>query len=144
MVKRKNKEVEKKNWKKELSRDFLALGSLVFYILVIARAIIKPYRPFVDQLIIAGILLIFIGFIFRRHEWNEGGYIGRGLVLVVFTILFYEDKIFTGFAIAAMIGLIYSSYNLNKSWKNILRGLLIGSICSVVSYCLVRNLVGIY
>ena len=52
----------KKNWKKETARDFLGLSSIIFFLLVVARALIKPYRPFVDQMIIAGIVLLIISF----------------------------------------------------------------------------------
>jgi hypothetical protein len=54
------------DWKKKWARDFLALGSWVFFILVLARALIKPYRPLVDQVFIAGVVLVIAVFILKH------------------------------------------------------------------------------
>jgi len=75
-----------KNNKKEFARDFLALGSWVFFVLVIARAAIEPYRPFIDQVILAGVLLVVIGLIFKGKKFYDP-YVARGLVLVIFTTI---------------------------------------------------------
>lgn len=124
--------MEFKNLKKELARDFLALGSWVFFILVIARALIKPYRPFGDQMIIAGIILLLINLIIKDSD----GYISRGIILVVFTILFYGDKLFTVFAILVLIGLLVSSYLVGNSKLKIGKGIILGVIVSWASYYL--------
>ena len=125
--------IEIGDWKKELARDFLALGSWVFFILVIARAFIKPYRPFVDQIIIAGIVLLILGLLIKKQD----GYISKGLVLVYFTSIFYQDNVFTGFAILAMGGLLASSYYLNKNIKRISLGLFVGLVGILAGYYLV-------
>ena len=124
--------MEFKNLKKEAARDFLALGSWIFFILVVARALIKPYRPFVDQIIIAGIILLLINLIIKDSD----GYIGRGIILVIFTILFYEDRLFTIFAILALIGLIISSYFIGNNKLKIGKGIVIGALVSWASYYL--------
>lgn len=124
--------VKIKNLKRETARDFLALGSWIFFILVIARALIKPYRPFVDQIIIAGIILLILGFVFKDFD----GYVAKALILVVFTILFYEDGVFTIFAIFALIGLIVSSYFVRNNKIKIIKGVVIGTIISIISYYL--------
>lgn len=121
-----------KNWKKELARDFLALGSVIFFILVIARAFIKPYRPFVDQMIIAGIILIILNFIIKDYD----KYVARAIILVVFTALFYEDNVFTIFAILALIGVIISSYLIKNNKIKIVKGGVIGVIIIFISYYL--------
>ncbi|MEK6872383.1 MAG: hypothetical protein AABW90_00035 [Nanoarchaeota archaeon] len=123
---------DNKNWKKELARDFIALGSWVFYILVIARASIKPYRPFLDQIIIAGIFLLIAGFLFRNNE----NYISRGLILVVFTTLFYQNRIYSFFAILVFIGLMISSYFIGNDWKKMIKGLVIGGVISLIGWLL--------
>jgi hypothetical protein len=120
------------NWKKELARDFLAFGSWVFFVLVIARAAIKPYRPFVDQMIIAGFLLLIIGFVLKKFDIDY--YISRGLVLVIFTSIFYEDNLFSFFAILVMIGLVFSSYFVRNSLKRVGLGLVVGGIVSWLSW----------
>jgi len=124
--------VKKSNLKRETARDFLALGSWIFFVLVIVRALIKPYRPFADQMIIAGIILLILGFVFKDYE----AYIANGLILVVFTILFYEDRLFTIFAILALVGLIISSYFVGNNKIKIIKGVVVGAIISIISYYL--------
>ena len=113
-----------KNWKKEAARDVLALGSWIFYLLVVGRALIKPYRPFVDQIVIAAVVLILAGLIFVK--WEK--YVARGLVLAFFTSLFYEDALFTGFSILVFGLMIVSSKMVGNSWKEIVFGILIGGV----------------
>jgi len=135
----------KTNFKKEIARDFLSLGSWVFFILVIGRALIQPYRPFSDQMIIAGLLLIVLGLICYKINFEFDGYIAKGVILVVFTILFYENMNFNYFAIAAMIGLLISSYYVENKWGKILKGLIIGLVITLISYYLADyslNLIG--
>jgi len=124
--------MKKEDWKKEIARDFLALGSWVFYILVVGRAFIQPFRPFADRLIIGGILLFLTGIFINKY----GGYISRGLVLFVFITMFYNNNTFSIFAIFAFIGLIISSYILTKSKRGIILELVIGGIISLLSYYL--------
>lgn len=122
--------MDKKEWKRELARDFLALGSWIFYVLVLARSAIRPYRPFVDQLVIAGILLIILVFAFKNHE----GYVARTLVLVWFTIIFYNDLGFSVFAVLAFLGVVVSSRYIGRDWKKIVFGVLVGLVAVVVGY----------
>lgn len=44
-----------KNWKKELARDCIALGSIPFYILVVARVSMLSKPIYLAQFIFAGI-----------------------------------------------------------------------------------------
>lgn len=122
--------MNKKSWKHELARDFLALGSWIFYILVLARSAIRPYRPFVDHLVIAGVLLVLAVFIFKNHE----GYVSRTLVLVWFTIIFYNDLGFSVFAVLAFLGVIASSKYTGSDWKKIVFGVVVGLVAVVVGY----------
>ena len=118
--------------KKEIARDVLALGSWAFYFLVVGRALIKPYRPFVDQIVIAAVVLILLGFVLRDSD----GYIARGLVLVIFTILFYEDNVFSVFAVIVFALMIVSSRYNGNNWKKICKGLLIGAVSVLVGWYL--------
>ncbi len=126
--------MKKRDWKKNIARDFLALGSWVFYILVVGRALIQPFRPFADRLIIGGILLFAAGIFINKY----GGYISRGLVLFIFITMFYNNTTFSIFAIFAFIGLIISSYTLTKSKKGIILELVIGGVISLLSHHLAR------
>ena len=116
--------------KKEIARDVLALGSWVFYLIVIARALIKPYRPFADQIIIAAIVLILIGLVYK----NWDGYVARALVLVVFTTIFYQSMIYGIFVSLVGMVLIYSSWYVGNTSKKIFYGLVVGVISIVVGY----------
>ena len=66
---KKVKSVEIKDWKKELARDFLALGSWIFYVLVVVRILILPDRwPYLNHLLIAGGLILFADIFFREKS----------------------------------------------------------------------------
>ena len=116
--------------KREMARDVLALGSWVFYILVIARALIKPYRPFADQLIIAGIVLILISLIYKN--WDD--YVARAFVLIIFTSIFYQSLIYTFFVSLIGIILIYSSWYGGNNLRKIFYGLIIGIVSISIGY----------
>jgi hypothetical protein len=119
-----------RGWKKEVARDVLALGSWIFYLIVIVRALIKPYRPFVDQMIIAGVVLLVLGFLIKESD----GYLARGLVMVVFTSIFYKDDLFTGFVTLVFIGMIASSRYVGNSFRKIIIGLIIGAVSVGAGY----------
>ena len=74
---------EYNDWKKELTRDFLALGSWVFFVLVLIRILILPTRYiYLTHLIVAGVLILIIE-IFVRGKIDY--YISRAAVLGLFT-----------------------------------------------------------
>ena len=82
-----------KNWKKEIARDTLALGSIPFYFLVIIRAVVGQYAIFVYQLLIAVIVL----FVLSKIIKNSNLHMARAFILVIFTSLFYNDLFYTVF-----------------------------------------------
>ena len=120
----------KKDWKKEISRDVLAFGSIVFYVVVLARALIKPYRPFVDHLIVAILVLVILYFFIKDFD----SYIARGFVLAVFTSIFYQDLLFTSFAFLVFFGLVFSAYYIETERLKIVKGLIFGAISVAVGY----------
>jgi|TARA_Y100000034_G_scaffold114348_1_gene150384 hypothetical protein len=119
-------------WKKEVARDLLALGSIPFYILVIARSLIGEYYLFTYQLLISILLFFLIGIFFK--EFNQ--HLSRAIVLIVFTIIFYNQLIYTVFAILAGISVLVSLFYLKKTNKEIIFGLIFGSVVSLISYYL--------
>ena len=126
---------------KELARDFLALGSWVFFILIFARAMIKPYRPFTDQIAIAGIILI-ITAILLKNKYDA--YTSRALILMFFTVIFYQDNLFAWFARLAFIGIVISSYYLTKDNIKIIKGIIIGIITTAISYYLATFTINLF
>ena len=121
-----------KNWKKEVARDTLALGSIPFYFLVIIRAVIGKYAVFVYQVLIAVIVL----FILAKLIKNSNLHIARGLVLFVFTSLFYNDLFYTSFVSLVFLIMLVSSVYLKEEKAKIAKGVLLGVITSLVSYYL--------
>lgn len=120
----------KTSWLKELSRDYLAIGSWIFYILVIARAAIQPYRPFLDQLIIAALPVIILQLITKKPNY----YLARVIPLATFTILFYDSTRFTIFAMLIALLLIPASYFAKNHKIEILYGLVIGAVATLIGY----------
>lgn len=126
----------KKEWKKEAARDILALGSWVFFILVIARAAIKPYRPFLDELIIAGVIILVIGFMIKYDS-----YVARGMVVAVLTSIFYNSLIYSVFAGLAFILLFISAFYTGRNKQEIYLGFVIGALTTAISYYIMVYLV---
>lgn len=113
-----------------IPRDILALGSWIFYLLVIIRSLIKPYRPFADQLLIAALVLLIAQIVIKSHE----SYTSKALVLTFFTSIFYEDVLFAIFAFLIFLSLIFSSYKLKNKPSDILKGALVGIVSALAGF----------
>jgi hypothetical protein len=126
-----------KNWKKEVARDIIALGSLPFYAIVMARMLITPeLSPLIPQLLIAlGVLVTLDMFLSYNHH------LARGLVIVVFTSLGYSDQLFWVFAGSIWIGMAYALFYLKEKKNAILNGALAGAISSILAYYLTNLLI---
>jgi hypothetical protein len=118
-----------KNWRKEIARDTLALGSVPFYALVIARAVVGRYAIFIYQLLIALAVLFMLSRVVKGNM-----HVARALVLVVFTSLFYNDMLYSIFALLAFILLLLSTIYLKIKKASIAKGILIGAVASLLSY----------
>ena len=121
----------KKNFKKQIGRDILAIGSWVMFFLVLMRAAIEPYRPFLDQMVVAGVLLVIAEIFIKTYD----GYSARTIAMAVFTSLFYRDLPFTIFVSIITILVIYSSFKINKKEKLIV-GIILGIVASLIGYLL--------
>ena len=120
------------DWKKEVARDCIALGSIPFYFIVMVRSIIGKYAIFVYQLLIAFVVLVVLSKIVKKSDM----YIARAFVLVVFTSLFYMHNLYTVFAFL-LWGLVIVSSNYLKVKRNvIIKGAILGIIGSGVAYYL--------
>jgi len=117
---------EKKGWKKELARDFLALGSWVFFVLVLVRIFILPNKwAYINHLLIAGVFILLVDLFLRG---NVDTYISRALVLAFYTSLYYENNPYSIFVSIACVGLILSSKYVGNSWMKIGYGVLLGLV----------------
>lgn len=119
--------------KKEVFRDVLALGSFIFYFIVIVRALIGNHLPFVYQLVISFVVVLLLGLVFK----NSNNHLGRILILVVFTSLFYGDVLYAVFVSLVFVLAIFGSYYLKKDvWK----GLVVSVVASLVGYFITQML----
>lgn len=125
-----------KEWKKRLAYDFLGLGSIIFYIIVLARAFIGPYWNFILQLVISGIIILILSLFFKESDY----YLARAAVLVVFTALFYNEIKFSIFVIILYLLIISSAAYLKKSKKTVLSGLFLGIISALLGYLLTPSI----
>ena len=137
----KNKKEEPKNkvgsWLKETARDALAIGSIAFCFIAIGRATIGVYLDYVYQLL-ASFMILFLLTLFVKKSENH---LARGLILVIFTSLFYYELKFTVFAIVLFIIMLASSIYLKIEKKAIAKGLLLGAVSSFIAYYLVKYLI---
>lgn len=118
--------------KKELARDILALGSVPFYFIVVARATIGKYFPFVFPMLIGFAAFALISFIIK----DTNKHIALGLILVTGTSRFYRDIFYTFFVSFIWLGMVYSARYMKYEKKNIINGVLVGVICSTLTYYL--------
>jgi hypothetical protein len=110
------------DWKNDLSRDVKALGSIVFYLLVVARAAIGPFFPFIYQLLIALVIVYLFSLFVKAYD----AYVARALIVATFTTLFYRDLIFGIFAFLVFAALIVSTLHLGSSKGKVCKGILVG------------------
>jgi len=122
----------KKDWKKEVARDCIALGSIPFYLIVIIRAIVGQYALFVYQMLIGLVVLIGLSFFVKKADM----YVARCFIIWVFTSLFYKHNLFTVFALILWVFVIVSSNYLNVKKNVIIKGAVLGIVSSGVAYYL--------
>jgi len=122
----------KKDWKKEVARDCIALGSIPFYFIVIIRAIIGQYAIFVYQMLIALVVLIALSVVVKKVDI----YVARVFVLWVFSSLFYNHNLYTIFAFLLWIFVIISSNYLKTKKNVIIKGVIFGVVSAGVAYYL--------
>ena len=119
----------KMNWKKEIARDCIALGSLPFYLIVLARSTIGQYWPFVIQMT-AGIAFLYLITVFAKFD----KYSSRSFLILVFTTLFYQNIGFTILASILWICILFSLNYLKTDKKELLKGVLVGLACAGIAY----------
>ncbi len=121
-----------KNWKQEVARDCIALGSIPFYGIFMIRSLVGQFGVFMAQLAIAALII----FILYKITTASDLYLARGIVLATFSSLFYQDYLFTIFAFLLYGLMILSSYALHKKCSAIFKGIVIGALSTFISYLL--------
>ena len=119
----------KKEFIKGVSRDLLALGGLPFFLLAVSRSLIGNYYPYTFQLLISLVLITLVSLFVKTNL-----HLARSLVVLIFSVLFYNEIKFTIFASLIWILLIGSTFYLKQDRKQIVKGVLLGGIVSIITY----------
>jgi hypothetical protein len=121
------------DWRREFSRDLMALGSPLFLILVLVRIWIADNYLQLFQIVLSVVLLGGIWLIYRKLDFYSAIIVIAG----VFTSLFYMERDFTIFvAIAGVIGLFGMYKYLGRRGTFI--GAILGAVVSGISYFVSR------
>ena len=123
--------VEKSTWKKESARDLISLGSIPFFLLVLARVYLLNIPKYFNQFVFSGAVFLILFFIFKLNLYS-----GIGLIVLVFTSLFYSEMTFSIFGSIAYILVIVSLLYLKYDTKKVFLGILAGIVGISVGYFL--------
>ena len=124
-----------KKFLEEYARDIIALGSPIFFILVLARIFLLSNYSYLSQFFIAGIIFSLLAYFFRANIYS-----GLGLIVLIFTTLYYNRINFTIFAIFIYLLLIASLFYLKKEKSEVIKGIIFGLICAGISWIAVEKL----
>ncbi len=117
-------------WKKEVARDLMALGSIPFLILVLARITMLGNFKILFHISVAILLL---SAIYLKVKVNYHAAVI--VILIIFTSLFYESYFYLAFASAVGVAALYAMEKYLKH-KRVVQGALVGVFCSIISYLL--------
>lgn len=116
-------------WKTELARDFVALGGLPFFVLVLIRVWILDNLTYFMQFFVAGVVVGVI-WIFVRQNY----YVALSFVALFFTGMYYADFVYWVFGSIVWIGVVGCSWYLSRNWKKVVVGILVGIFSVGVSF----------
>lgn len=120
---------DKKTVLKEIARDLMALGGVPFLVLVLVRVfMVDNYRE-VFNIAAAVILVVIVSFIMKNVDYHAAII----PILVIFTSIFYNDNLYTIFAVVVGIAAIVM-IRLYLKKKNIYKSAVLGILCSIASY----------
>ncbi|MEX0932962.1 MAG: hypothetical protein WDZ77_02585 [Candidatus Pacearchaeota archaeon] len=123
----------KKGILKEVSRDVVALGSPIFFFLILLRVSITQNYFYLSQFILSGILFLLLMFLFKANIYS-----GLGFIALVFTSIYYNYLPYAIFGTFVYLSLLMSLNYLNVDKSGIMRGLVSGIVSSLVGYYLVE------
>jgi len=119
----------KSGWLKEGARDVIALGGLPFFILVLVRVWMLDNTTYFLQFVVAGVVFGLL-FLWARQDV----YAGLGLIVLVFTSLYYGDFLYVVFGSVAYCLLVVSLFYLERDWKKVILGIFLGAVGVGVSF----------
>ena len=119
-------------WLHEVQRDLMALGSVVFYALVLGRALVGPFWDLATPLLVVGVALLAVHVLLSQADL----YLTRALIVAVLVTRHYGDIVFAMFASAAFVLMLLSARSLGRSRSSIVQGLALGVVLSGAAYAL--------
>jgi hypothetical protein len=117
---------------KELARDFLALGSIPFFLIVVVRVFIAPIANYQYSLLVSLVVIFIVTLFFKNQD-----YLARGVVLLFFTSLYYNDNVYTNFVRIVWVLMVFSSYYLKRDNLLIVKGILLGVVATAIGYLVI-------
>ena len=93
-----------KNWKKEVARDLMALGSIPFVILILARTTMLGNFKILFHIIVAIFLLWIISLKIKEINYH----VAVIIILLTFTSIFYASYFYLTFALLVSIAALYA------------------------------------
>ena len=105
----------KKDWKKEAGRDILALGSIPFFIIILARVYILSDWSYLGMFAVSGIVFGILAIFFQSEH-----HLGLGLIAAILTSQHYKKLLFTTSALLLYTGMVYSAIYLKIKTKRII------------------------
>jgi len=117
-------------WLREVARDLMALGSVVFYVLVLGRALVGPYWDLAVPLTVAGLALAAATAVLRSTDL----YLTRGLLVAVLVTRHYGDVVFGVFAGVAFVLMVAAALLLERGRTAVGRGVVLGVALGAAGY----------
>ena len=108
-----------------------------FYFIVVIRAIIGEFKPFIAHLAFGLVIYYFLS----RFIKPSDPHIARGLILLIFISFYYQVLLFTIFATLLWLVMLWAQSTRNIKWNTLLGGALLGIISSALSYYLALQII---
>jgi len=116
-------------WVKTAARDIVAIGGVPFFILVLVRVYLLNNPVYFSQFVVSGIVFLGTWFLFKQNI-----YAGLGLIVLVFTSMYYGNNTFAIFGVIAYVFLLGGLFYLKEGIKKIFLGIVLGALGVGVSY----------
>lgn len=106
---------------KAVARDFVALGGLPFFVLVLVRVWILDLPEYFMSFVIAGAFVLVCWRFFRIDLYSA-----LSFVVLIFTAIHYGEVAYWVVGGLVWVGVVVSSWYLSKDWKKVLAGVVVG------------------
>ena len=114
--------------KREIARDFIALGGIPFFAIVLVRVYILSQPNYFYQFLIAGGIFLGLYYFVKQNVYS-----GLSLIALFFTANHYQEYKYSIFGSVIYLGLLFSLHYLGKDKKKIGLGVVLGAIAIFIS-----------